>query len=300
LTAGLGTRLRPLSYVRAKPAVPVAGEALIRRILRYASDQGVRDAVLNLHYLPETITARVGDGSDFDLRVRYSFESPILGSAGGPRKALSLLPAEQFFIINGDTLTNVDLSALADAHRQSGALVTIAVVPNRWPDRYGGIIVDSIGRFHSVVPRGSSVPSYHVVGVQMAHQSAFENLPLGEPAESIGSLYRSLVANHLGAVRAFLCTADFWDVGTPTDYLEASRSLGAREHRPLPHLGSRSVIDPTAQVSESVLWDEVEIGPGATLNRCIVGDAVKIPAGVCLQNCAIIQREGELVVAELT
>jgi mannose-1-phosphate guanylyltransferase len=300
LTAGLGTRLRPLSYVRAKPAVPVAGEALIRRILRYASDQGVRDAVLNLHYLPETITARVGDGSDFDLRVRYSFESPILGSAGGPRKALSLLPAEQFFIINGDTLTNVDLSALADAHRQSGALVTIAVVPNRWPDRYGGIIVDSNGRFHSVVPRGSSVPSYHVVGVQMAHQSAFENLPLGEPAESIGSLYRSLVANNLGAVRAFLCTADFWDVGTPTDYLEASRSLGAREHRPLPHIGWRSVIDPTAHVSDSVLWDEVEIGPGATLNRCIVGDAVKIPAGVCLQNCAIIQREGELVVAELT
>jgi mannose-1-phosphate guanylyltransferase len=300
LTAGLGTRLRPLSYVRAKPAAPVAGEPLICRILRYASDQGVRDAVLNLHYLPETITARVGDGSDFDLRVRYSFESPILGSAGGPRKALSLLPAEQFFIINGDTLTNVDLSALAGAHHQSGALVTIAVVPNRWPDRYGGIIVDSVGRFHSVVPRGSSVLSYHVVGVQMAHRSAFENLPLGEPVESIGGLYRSLVAGNLGAVRAFLCTADFWDVGTPTDYLEASRSIGAQEDKPLPHIGWRSVIDPTAHVSDSVLWDEVEIGPGATLNRCIVADAVKIPAGVCLQNCAIIQREGELVVADLT
>jgi mannose-1-phosphate guanylyltransferase len=300
LTAGLGTRLRPLSYVRAKPAVPVAGEPLIRRILRYASDHGVREAVLNLHCLPETVTARVGDGSDFDLRVRYSFESPILGSAGGPRKALSLLPDEQFFIINGDTLTNVDLSALADNHRRSGALVTIAVVPNRWPDRYSGIIVDSIGRFHSVVPRGSLVPSYHVVGVQMAHPSAFANLPLDEPAESIGGLYRSLVAHDLGAVRAFLCTADFWDVGTPTDYLEASRSIGERERRPFPHVGRTSVIDPAARVSDSVLWDDVEIGPGATLNRCIVADAVKIPAGVCFENCAIIQREGELVVAELT
>jgi NDP-sugar pyrophosphorylase family protein len=298
LTAGLGTRLRPLSYVRAKPAVPVAGEPLIRRILRYARDQGVRDAVLNLHYLPETITPLVGDGSEFDLRVRYSFESPVLGSAGGPRKALSLLPDEHFFIINGDTLTNVDLSSLADNHHQTGALVTIAVVPNQWPDRYSGIVVDSLGRFHSVVPRGSSVRSYHVVGVQMAHPSAFANLPVDVPAESIGGLYRSLVAQNLGAVRAFLCTANFWDVGSAGDYLEASRSIGELEHRPLPHVGRASVIDPTARVSDSVLWDDVEVGPGATLDRCIVADAVKIPAGVCFQNCAIIQREGELVVAD--
>ena len=300
MTAGLGTRLRPLTYVRAKPAVPVAGEPLIRRILQYASDYGVREAVLNLHYLPETVTAQVGDGSDCDLRVRYSFESSILGSAGGPRKALALLPDEHFFIINGDTLTNVDLSALADHHRQTGALVTIAVIPNQWPDRYGGIIVDSIGRFHSVVPRASSVRSYHVVGVQMAHPSAFANLPLDEPAESIGGLYRSLVAHNLGAVRAFLCTADFLDVGTPSDYLEASRAIGGRERRAFPHVGRASVIDPTARVSDSILWDDVEVGPGATLDRCIVADAVKIPAGVCFQNCVIIQQEGKLVVSDIT
>ena len=182
--------------------------------------------MLNLHYLPETVTARVGDGSDLGVRVRYSFESPVLGSAGGPRKALSLLPDEDFFIINGDTLTNVDLHALAENHLQTGALVTIAVTPNESPGRYGGIIVDSTGRFHSVVPRGSSVRSYHVVGVQVAHPSAFANLPLDEPAESIGGVYRSLVADNLGAVRAFLCAADFWDVGTPADYFAASRSIG--------------------------------------------------------------------------
>ena len=79
---------------------------------------GIRDFVLNLHYLPETITAQVGDGADLGVRVRYSFESPVLGSAGGPRKALDLLPDEPFFIINGDTLTNVDLDALAEHHRE--------------------------------------------------------------------------------------------------------------------------------------------------------------------------------------
>ena len=69
LTAGLGTRLRPLSSVRAKPAVPVAGEPLVRRILGWLSSQGVRDVVLNLHHLPETICAVVGDGADLGVRA---------------------------------------------------------------------------------------------------------------------------------------------------------------------------------------------------------------------------------------
>ena len=256
--------------------------------------------MLNLHYLPETVTARVGDGSDLGVRVRYSFESPVLGSAGGPRKALSLLPDEDFFIINGDTLTNVDLHALAENHLQTGALVTIAVMPNESPERYGGIIVDSTGRFHSAVPRGSAVRSYHVVGVQIAHPSAFANLTADTPAESIGGVYRSLVASNLGAVRAFLCAADFWDVGTPADYFAASQSIGKREHRPFPHMGRMAKIDPTARVTDSILWDDVEIGAGATIDHCIVADMVKIPAGVHFQNCAIIQRDGELVVADIT
>ncbi len=257
------------------------------------------EAVLNLHHLPETITAEVGDGSDLGMRVRYSFESPVLGSAGGPRKALSLLPDEEFFIINGDVLTNVDLQALAARHLETGALVTMAVMPNNWPDLYVGIVVDSTGRFHSAVPRGSSVRSYHFVGVQIAHPSAFAALPLNEPAESVSGVYRSLVANNLGAVRAFLCEPDFWDVGTAVDYLDASRSIGEREGHHLPHTGHRSVIHPTARVMNSVLWDDVDVGPDAALDRCVLGDGVKIPAGVSFRNCAIIQRDGQLVVADI-
>jgi mannose-1-phosphate guanylyltransferase len=74
LTAGLGTRLRPLTDVRAKPAIPVAGEPMIRRIIRWLVARGVADLVLNLHHLPETLTAVVGGGGDLGARVRYSWE----------------------------------------------------------------------------------------------------------------------------------------------------------------------------------------------------------------------------------
>lgn len=270
----------------------------MRRLVRYGAAWDVRDLVLNLHYLPETITALVGDGTDLGVRVRYSFESPVLGSAGGPRKALDLLPREPFFIINGDTLTNVDLNALAEQHRNTGALVTIAVIPNEHPDRYGGLILDSTGRFHSVVPAGSRIRSYHMVGVQMAHRSAFARLPYNQPAESIGALYKDLVKDNPGHVRAFLCDADFWDVGTPADYLDACLSIGKTEGI-AGQFGQRSLIDRSARVSESVIWDDVTVGADATLERCVVADGVRIPAGAIFRNCAIIQRDGQLVVADI-
>jgi NDP-sugar pyrophosphorylase family protein len=270
----------------------------VRRLLRYGADSGIRDFVLNLHYLPETITAHVGDGADLGVRVRYSFEPRVLGSAGGPRKALPLLQEDPFFIINGDTLTNVDLHALAENHRHTGALVTIAVIPNERPDRYGGLIVDSTGRFHSVVPPGSHVRSYHVVGVQMAHPSAFARLPVNEPAESIGALYKDLVRENPGHVRVFLCHADFWDVGTPADYLHACLSIGKIEGD-VRQMGRGSVVEQSAVITDSVLWNDVNVGAGVTLERCIIADGVKIPSGASFRNCAIIQTDGELVVADI-
>jgi len=184
LTAGLGTRLRPLTEVRAKPALPVAGEPMIRRIIAWLVSQGVRDLVLNLHHRPETLTARVGDGADLGARVRYSWEAPVLGSAGGPRRAIPLLShgppkggpyvpsSSTFLIVNGDTLTDVDLQGLLSAHRASGALVTMAVVPNTEPQKYSGIAFDDDGAFVEFVPRGSSRPSWHFVGVQAAEPAA--------------------------------------------------------------------------------------------------------------------------------
>src|SRR5436190_1495359 len=126
LTAGLGTRLRPLTDVRAKPAIPVAGEPMIRRIVAWLVSRGVVDLVLNLHHRPETLTRVLGDGRDLGARVRYSWELPlVLGSAGGPRLARPIVGAGSFLILNGDTLTDVDLRSLADAHAASDALVTL-------------------------------------------------------------------------------------------------------------------------------------------------------------------------------
>ena len=315
LTAGLGTRLRPLSSVRAKPAMPVAGEALVRRILRWLAANGVTDVVLNLHHLPDTVCAVVGDGSDLGLRARYSWENPVLGSAGGPRHALPLLESDRFFIVNGDTLTDLDPAVLAADHRTSGALVTLAVVPNREPERYGGVLVDDDGTVTGFVGRGSGRRSWHFVGVQVAEREVFAGLPDGQPAESIAELYPTLIRQRAGRVRAVAFDASFRDIGTPADYLATSLAFErgetpAETARPGALVGARATIAPSARLIRTILWDDVEVGDEASLTDCVIADGVHVPPGVRWHRLAVVpawrceprpgdQRVGDLLLAPI-
>ena len=301
LTAGLGTRLRPLTDVRAKPAMPVAGEPMIRRIARWLGSRGIDDLVLNLHHRPETLTAVLGDGRDLGARIRYSWELPrVLGSAGGPRLARPILGADAFFIVNGDTLTDVDLAGLADAHRQSGALVTLALVPNREFLRYGGVTVDAHGAITGFLRRGSAAAgSYHYIGVQLVAGQVFDGIAPGDSAASIGGVYDALIASRPGSVRAAISDAAFYDVGTPADYWRTSRAFAASPEAST--VGQRGRIEPSARVTRSILWDDVDVGAGAVLDECIVADGVRVPAGASHRRAILVRDDaGAIAVSPLT
>jgi NDP-sugar pyrophosphorylase family protein len=219
LAAGLGTRLRPLTLERAKPAMAIGGVPIIRRVIAWLVREGVTEIVVNLHHLPETITSVVGDGSDMGARVRYSWEQPaVLGSAGGPRHALPIIGASTFFIVNGDTLTDLPLRGLAEAHAATSALVTMALTPNREPNKYGGVRMADDGQISGFVGRGpQAAGSYHFIGAQIASSEVFADLTDGEPINSTHGVYDALIASRPGSVRGYLCEAAFWDIGTPED-----------------------------------------------------------------------------------
>jgi NDP-sugar pyrophosphorylase family protein len=320
LTAGLGTRLRPLTLARAKAAVPVDGEPLARRAIRWLVSQGVTDLVLNLHHRPASITALVGDGVDLGARVRYSWESPVLGSAGGPRHALPLLldrrqigvrpesdqgqaprpPGRTLLLVNGDTMTNVDLSALGDRHRAAGALVTLALIPNPRPDKYGGVLLDERGAVTGFTRRGAPQPSFHFVGVQAVEADVLEPLTDGVVAESVGGVYPPMMAERPGSVIGFVSDATFQDIGTPADLLETSLELASaagREDRPA--WGARVEVAASARVTRSLLWDDVRIGAGVELHECVVADGVTIADGARHERCAIVATESGLVVEKM-
>jgi mannose-1-phosphate guanylyltransferase len=286
LAAGLGTRLRPLTYVRAKAALPVAGVPLISRLLDSLAAQGARDVVINLHHLPATITGLVGDGAQHGLRVRYSWEDPVLGSGGGPRHALPLLDSDPFLIVNGDTLTDVPLGGLLAAHQAWDASVTLAVIPNLHSDRYGGVLVGDEGRVTGFTRRGDPRPSFHFVGLQAVRAEVFAGLPDGVYAESIGGAYRELTRTP-GALRAWAVEGIFDDIGTVADYVETVMRFaqGAGEQA---LVGAHVHIAPTATLSRSVVWDGVTIDEDCVLDQCVVADGVHLPAGSTFSHCAIV------------
>ncbi|MFB3853009.1 MAG: sugar phosphate nucleotidyltransferase [Vicinamibacterales bacterium] len=296
LAAGLGTRCRPLTFVRAKPAFPLAGETVVRRLLKYIRSHGTKRAVINLHHKPETIEAAVAEGRDLGLQVSYSREPVILGSAGGPKHALALIDAPRFIIINGDTLCPIDIRALVESHERSGAQVTMALVPNPDPARYSSVYVDDEGRVRCFGRScaGSEQAGWralHFVGIQAVEASVFEPLAADRHAESVKALYPQLMARHEGAVRAFESSAPFHDVGTPADYLAAALAVSAQEGLQDLPTGRRVSISPGATVARTAIWDDVTVGEDCRLTECVVADGVRLPAGTRLERSAVVRRE---------
>ncbi|HEY7475398.1 MAG TPA: NDP-sugar synthase [Vicinamibacterales bacterium] len=293
LTAGLGTRLDPLTRLVAKAAVPLAGSTLIERVLDWLRREGVHDAVLNLHHLPHTITRIVGDGAHLGMHVRYSWEQPVLGSAGGPRRALPLLESETFLIVNGDTLCDFSLTSMIEAHRTRGAEVTLAVVPNPDPNHYNGLVLDEEDRVTGWLPKGRAAGTWHFIGVQVARADVFAGLSDGVPAESMSGLYQDLLKRP-GRLCGFRPATTFLDVGTPRDYLHAALSLEG--------------AGPTARaLSRSVVWPEAIVDGQASLDECIVAGRVSVPAGFEARESVIVpaailragdpaERRGEIAV----
>jgi NDP-sugar pyrophosphorylase family protein len=262
----------------AKPAVPIAGKSLIERVLDWLRRAGSRDIVVNLHHLPESVTSVVGDGSHLGLRVRYSFEPVLLGSAGGPKQALSLWPGldTPCLIVNGDTLTDFALAPLLEAHRATGARVTMAVVANPRPRHYNGIRADADRRVTGFVAKGHVEPTWHFIGVQVVNPDVFDPLPLATPAETVAGFYRDMVRDDPGSVRVWPVDAPFLDVGTVADYLATALQTAGNQTAVIEGSG---VVDPTAELIRSVVWNGASVGAHARLTDCVVLSGVRVAAG---------------------
>ncbi len=150
LAAGFGTRLKKLTLTRPKPLMPVKGEPIIFHTLRMLRKAGIHEAVINLHYLGRMIYDVVGNGRNFGLRVSYSWEKEILGTAGGVKKAQKYLTGERFLLINSDILCNIDLTRLVQYHKQKKGMVTMVVRKDCQTKKYGILKLDRDDRIVSV------------------------------------------------------------------------------------------------------------------------------------------------------
>ena len=236
LAAGLGTRLRPLTDTLPKPLLPVAGRPLLEWNLLLLKRHGITEVIINLHHLGEQIVRALGDGARLGLRLAYSHEPTLQGTGGGIKQATPFLKDGPFLVLNGDTLSDCDLTALIAAHRVSGALATMAVRDDPEAATWGPVTLDAQGRILQIngspplaEPR-AALPACMFAGIHVIEQAVLDAMPAG--LGSIIDVYDRLLRQ--GRPLHGYRMSGYWsDIGNPERYAQAKRDAAEGRLPPL-------------------------------------------------------------------
>jgi mannose-1-phosphate guanylyltransferase len=179
LAAGLGTRLRPITFDRPKPMVPVLNRPVMEHILRLLARHGFTETIANLHWFPELITEHFGDGSACGVALTYSYEEALLGTSGGVRNAADFL-GDDFLIISGDALTDLDLTAMREFHEGHDGIATLATKRVDDTTQFGVAITDAggrIGGFQEKPQPSEALSDLANCGIYMFRKEIFDFFP---------------------------------------------------------------------------------------------------------------------------
>lgn len=193
LAAGEGTRLRPLTLTQPKPMVPVGGRPILEHLIALLRDHRIVDVAINLHYKPRAIVDHFGDGQDFGVRITYSHEERLLGSAGAAKRLAPSLD-ETFVVIYGDVLCALDLDDLVDLHRSRSAEATLALYEVSDPSRCGIVQTAPDGRVLRFVEKPAfDMGNLANAGVYVLEPSVLDRVPAEQPWDFGHDLFPALL-----------------------------------------------------------------------------------------------------------
>ena len=313
LAAGFGARLKPLTLRLPKPMFPVLNQPLLEHTLKFLSSQGIQDIIINVHHLPKKIVEHFGDGSDFGVRLVFSIEEKILGTAGGLKKAEEFLQKETFLVMNSDVLADINLANILKFHKEKNAYLTLVVRQDANPEKYKPIQLADDGRITRFVDASFNHPFQTTqrvmfTGIQIMEPEIFSRIPKDKFFGTTEDVFPSLVDEGL-PVYGTLHEKYWIDIGTRETYIQAQAD--ALEGKlilqtkssinfegplivPPVHIGKDCEISNDAQVGphavlgngcrlrsgamveNSILWEGVTIGSGATVKNSIIGKGVAI------------------------
>jgi mannose-1-phosphate guanylyltransferase len=294
LAAGLGTRLRPLTYEITKPMVPVLDRPVMEHIVDLLDRHSCERVIANLHYFPDTIRNHFGE------RIEYRYEQELLGTAGGVRACADFFGDEPFLVISGDALTDVDLGALAARHRESGGIATLAV--KQVPDtrEFGVVLHDREGRITGFQEKPSpdeALSDLGNCGIYLFDPRIFDYFPPRPFVDWAQDVFPVLLENdvpfHIHEVR------EYWnDIGSLAELRRGTFDALRGELRL--EMEGEEVSPGVIVVGESPLREDTEIGGIAWVGRdvrlgtgvrlmgpLVLGDGVTIGDGAQLRGSIV-------------
>jgi mannose-1-phosphate guanylyltransferase len=300
LAAGLGTRLRPITNQVPKPMVPVVNKPVMEHIGRLLASHGFSEVVANVHWFPEAIREQFGDGSGLGLSLSYSAEEKLLGTAGGVRKAAGFL-GDDFLVISGDALTDIDLASMRRFHDSHDGIATLATRHVADTSQFGVVITGSDGRiqgFQEKPDPAEALTDLANCGIYMFRGEIFDYFPTpGQRSKAAGADDPPEFTDWALDVFPALLEADvpfyshtveaYWnDIGNlgelwqgNVDALEGTVKLEA----------GGELVSPGVLVGEGVdLGEQVELGGPLVIGPgCSIGDRAKISEAIVLAGTEI-------------
>jgi mannose-1-phosphate guanylyltransferase len=311
LVGGEGTRLRPLTFNTTKAMVPVLNKPFLEHLLGYLKGYGITDIILAMSYLPHHIKDYFGNGVKTGVRLSYLIEEEALGTAGAVKNAEKYLD-ETFLMLNGDIITDLDITAVINFHRESQAVATIAVIPVDDPTAYGLIETDAGGRISCFLekPGWEEVTTNMInAGIYVLEPDILARIPPKKKVSIERETFQQLLARQ-EAMYAYSSTAYWLDMGTPEKYLRLNHDLLLGKALSLfnatggVQIDGGSQIDPSAKVEApvligkgcvigrgvkikgpAVLGPECEIDEGASVEGAVLWNNVKVGPKAVLKNC---------------
>jgi mannose-1-phosphate guanylyltransferase len=312
LAGGEGTRLRPLTTTYPKPVVPLVDRPFIGFMLDWLRGHGVDRVVMSCGHMAAQVREVLGDGSAFGVALEYAQEPRPLGTGGAVKFAEERLD-ERFLVLNGDVLTDLDLSAQVAQHEATGARATLALVAVEDPSNYGLVRTNGAGEVTEFVekPAADQVDTSHVsAGAYVLERSVLELLPPGRPASLERDLFPRLAGDGLFGHVA----SGYWmDIGTPQRYLQGTFDIleGTVATQVLARMGEHllcvadgvdsagrvipaALVDPGCRIGGGarvggrvVLERDVSVGAHTTIERAVVLAGASIGAGCRLSGCIV-------------
>lgn len=280
LAAGLGTRLKPFTFVQAKASIPFLNVPMIHYPLQYLSSNGISETIINLHAHPNSVQQAAGNhfGS---MPIRYSHEPEILGTAGAMAKASALLGDETFVVMNSDMISDIPLTAIAEHHRSSGNLVTLVVMDAEQFPAYSSLFYDPGSLKLTGIREGTGMRA-HYSGLQIVDPTVIERIPVDRKTEIFKDTYPELIQQ--GRIGVVLYDGLWLEMGTLVEFLKSSIKIC---DTPLPsHLSppgmettlvsSTAQVDPDTKISHSIVMKNAMIKEGVNLEGCIVGVETRV------------------------
>jgi len=300
LAGGEGTRLRPLTLTTPKPVMPLAGRPFLSFMLDWVHSHGVEEVILSCGFMSDEVKSVLGDIYD-GMRLRHVAEDEPLGTAGPVRLAYDEgLLEERLLVLNGDVLTDIDLTAELAWHAHAGARVTLALYPVDDTSSYGVVPTADDGQVTEFIEKGGGeAPTNRInAGAYVIEREVIDSIPAGRAVSFEREVFPSLIGNGLYGYDA----AGYWiDIGTPERYLEATWDLLAgRVQSTLPprdetgslvyencllsgaHVGPQSVlgrhcsVGTDARVERSVLQERVHVGADAVVVESVLAEGVRV------------------------